>query len=303
MAELDCFSAVLDAVAGHPPLRVAVVGADEPGVLEGVLEAVEAELIDPVLVGDETGVREAASVAGVDVSPFPLVEAADELAAAAAASRLVTEGEVGGLVKGRVHTSAFLGPVVRHLRTDRRISHAFVLELPSYHKLLTVTDAAVNISPDLAAKRAITQNGVDLTRAFGVTEAKVAALSAVELVNPAIPSSVDAACLAVMGQRHQIKGAVVDGPLAFDLAISAESADVKRVDSPVAGDVDVLVVPDLDAGNILVKDLAYLAGATLAGVVLGAAVPCVLTSRADPPRARVLSCALAVLAAELGPTR
>lgn len=297
MADLDCFDAVLAAVAGRPPLRVAVVGAGEPGVLTGVVEAVEADLIEPVLVGDGAEIAEAAARAGTDVGSFPVVQADDEVAAADQGRRLVTDGEVGGLVKGRVHTDVFLGPIVRHLRTRRRISHAFVLDLPSYHKLLTITDAAVNIAPDLAAKRAITQNGVDLARLFGVATPKVAALSAVELVNPAIPSSVDAACLAVMGQRQQIKGAVVDGPLAFDLAISAESADVKRVASPVAGDVDVLVVPDLDAGNILVKDLAYLAEATLAGVVLGAAVPCVLTSRADPPRSRMLSCALAVLAA------
>jgi phosphotransacetylase len=191
-----------------------------------------------------------------------------------------------------------LRAVLRHetgLRTDRLLSHVFVMEVPTYHKLLLITDAAININPDIPQKAAITQNAVDLARDLGVERPKVAALSSVETINPNIPSTVHAACLSKMADRGQIKGAIVDGPLAFDNAISATAASDKGIVSPVAGEVDVVVVPDLDAGNILSKNLEYLANARMAGIVMGAAAPVVLTSRSDPPRARVYSLALAGL--------
>jgi phosphotransacetylase len=181
------------------------------------------------------------------------------------------------------------------LRTDRLLSHVFVLEVPTYHKLLLISDAAININPDITQKASITQNAVDLAKRLGVERPKVAALSSVETINPNIPSTVHAACLSKMAERGQIKGAIVDGPLAFDNAISAEAAEDKGIDSPVSGDIDVLVVPDLDAGNILFKNLEYLASAKVAGVVMGASAPVVLTSRSDPPKARVFSLALAGL--------
>jgi phosphotransacetylase len=181
------------------------------------------------------------------------------------------------------------------LRTDRRLSHVFVLEVPTYHKLLHITDAAINIHPDITEKASITQNAVDLARKLQVERPKVAALSSVETINPTIPSTVHAACLSKMAERGQIKNAIVDGPLAFDNAISAEAADEKGINSPVSGDVDIMVVPDLDAGNILFKNLEYLASAKVAGIVMGASAPVVLTSRSDPPRARVYSLALASL--------
>jgi phosphate butyryltransferase len=286
------FDDLLRAVAPLPRLRVAVVGAADPGVLDGMVEASELGIIDPVLVGETAGIAASASTVP-GASHFDVVDAEGESAQAEVGVELVESGRVAGLVKGRVHTEQFLRPVVSRLRSNGRISHVFVLDLASYPRLLTVTDAAINISPDLAAKRAITQNAIDLVHSFGIDRPKVAVLSAVELVNPSIPSTIDAACLAKMSDRGQIKGADVDGPLAMDLAISADSASIKRVDSPVAGAADVLVVPDIDAGNILVKDLEHLGGATLAGIVLGATAPVVLTSRADPPRARLLSCALA----------
>jgi phosphotransacetylase len=228
---------------------------------------------------------------------FRVVETRTEEETCATGVQLVLDDEVKGVVKGQVHTSTFMRPVLGRLRTERRVSHVFLIELPTYHKLLAVTDAAVNIGPDLTTKAAIANNAIGLARTLGVDVPKVAALSSIETVNPAIPSTLDAACLSKMAERGQIKGALVDGPLAFDGAISAESARIKGIDSSVAGDVDIVLVPDIDAGNILVKDLEYLANATLAGIVLGAAAPVVLTSRADPPRSRLLSCALAAYVA------
>ena len=219
-------------------------------------------------------------------------------AAAAAAVELVRQSKADVLMKGYLHTDEMLRAILRQgagLRTDRLLSHVFVLEVPTYHKLLLITDAAININPDIAQKAAIAQNAVDLARGLGVERPKVAALSSIETINPSIPSTVHAACLSKMAERGQIKGAVVDGPLAFDNAISAEAAHDKGIVSPVSGDVDVVVVPDLDAGNILSKNLEYLASAKMAGIVMGATAPVVLTSRSDPPRARVYSLALATL--------
>jgi phosphotransacetylase len=209
---------------------------------------------------------------------------------------LIENGDAKALMKGHIHTDAFLHPILaHHLQGKNRISHVFLADLKTYPKLLYITDAAINISPDLPAKMHIVQNAIDMARLMGVEEPKVAALSAVEVVNPAIPSTIDAACLAKMAERGQITGGIVDGPLAFDNAISAESAEVKGINSRVSGDVDILMVPDLVSGNILGKDLEYLAGAQMAGFVVGTKVPVILTSRADPPRARMISCAVAAL--------
>jgi len=204
-------------------------------------------------------------------------------------------GGAQALVKGWIHTDELMRPVLAKLRTSRRVSHVFVADLPSYHKLLFITDAAINIAPDLAIKAEILKNAIDLARILGVARPKAAALSAIELVKPSIPSTIDAACLSKMAQRGQISDAEVDGPLAFDNAISRDAARIKEINSPVAGDVDIVLAPDLDAGNILAKNLEYLAGATLAGIVIGARVPLMLPSRSDPPAARLVSAAIAVL--------
>lgn len=292
MPDICTFDDLLDAVRPLDPLPVAVVGATDSSVLQGVVEATADGIIEPTLIGPAELVR--TRLAELDERRrLPILDVATEDDAASRGVDLVTSGDVMGLVKGHIHTAAFLHPVVSRLRSTRRVSHCFVLELDTYPKLLTVTDAAINIEPDLSAKVAIVRNAVEMVRRFGVDRPNVAALSAVETVNPDIPSTIDAACLAKMADRNQIHDAVVDGPLAFDAAISHDSAAMKDFSSPVAGKVDILLAPDIDAGNILVKDLAYLAGATLAGIVLGTTAPVVLTSRSDPPRSRLLSCALA----------
>ena len=282
----------------NPPARVAVAAAAHKLVLQSVQRAVERGLIIPLLVGIEADIRAEAEAIGWELSNEHIYPTKTNLAAADEAVRLVRTGEAQVLMKGYLHTDEMLRAVLRHetgLRTDRLLSHVFVLEVPTYHKLLLITDAAINIHPDIPEKAAITQNAVDLARKLGVEMPKVAALSSVETINPKIPSTVHAACLHKMSERGQIKGAIVDGPLAFDNAISAEAAEEKGIKSPVSGDVDVVVVPDLDAGNILSKNLEYLASAKMAGIVMGASAPVVLTSRSDPPRARVYSLALASL--------
>ncbi|HHJ38645.1 MAG: phosphate acetyltransferase [Methylothermaceae bacteria B42] len=285
----------------HPPLPMAVVDAGETYVLEGAWEAAEHGLIEPVLIGDKTEIQQVISEIGHSgLGQFPIVEAHSEQEAAEKGVQLVLEGRVRGLMKGWIHTDVLMHPVLAHLRTSRWVSHVFLGEMPNYHKLLYVTDAAINIAPDLMQKAAIVQNAVDLAHLLGVAIPKVAALSAVEVVKPQIPSTVDAACLSKMAQRKQIKHAIVDGPLAFDNAISRKAAEIKQIDSEVSGDVDVLLTPDLNAGNILAKDLAYLANATLAGIVLGTKVPIVLPSRSDPPKSRLASCAIAVLLDQMG---
>ena len=279
----------------NPPTRVAVAAAAHKLVLESVHRSVDRGLIIPLLVGIEEEIREQAEAIGWELEDEQIVATNTNLAAADAAVDLVRQGEAQVLMKGYLHTDEMLRAVLRHgtgLRTDRLLSHVFVLEVPTYHKLLLITDAAINIHPDIPEKAAITQNAVDLARKLGVEVPKVAALSSIETINPKIPSTVHAACLHKMSERGQIKGAIVDGPLAFDNAISAEAAEEKGIKSPVSGDVDVVVVPDLDAGNILSKNLEYLASAKMAGIVMGASAPVVLTSRSDPPRARVYSLAL-----------
>jgi phosphate butyryltransferase len=282
----------------NPPTRVAVAAAAHKLVLQSVQRAVEQGLIIPLLVGREEDIREQAAAIGWDLTDEQIVPTETNPAAATAAVELVRQGKAEVLMKGYLHTDMMLRAVLQHdtgLRTDRLLSHVFVLEVPTYHKLLLITDAAINIRPDISEKAAITQNAVDLARKLGVERPKVAGLSSIETINPNIPSTVHAACLSKMAERGQIKGAIVDGPLAFDIAISAEAAQDKGIESPVAGDVDVVVVPDLDAGNILSKNLEYLASAKMAGIVMGASAPVVLTSRSDPPRARVYSLALASL--------
>jgi phosphate butyryltransferase len=288
----------VDRAQERPPSRVAVAAAAHNLVLQSVRRAVDLDLIVPLLVGREQDIRQEAEAIEWDLAGAEIVNTETNKAAAGAAVGLVRDGEADVLMKGYLHTDEMLHAVLQRetgLRTDRLLSHVFVLEVPTYHKLLLITDAAINIHPDITEKASITQNAVDLARKLGAEQPKVAALSSVETINPNIPSTVHAACLSKMADRGQIRGALVDGPLAFDNAISAEAADEKGIDSPVSGDVDVVVVPDLDAGNILFKNLEYLANAKVAGVVMGAKAPVVLTSRSDPPRARVFSLALASL--------
>ncbi|MBW9250262.1 MAG: bifunctional enoyl-CoA hydratase/phosphate acetyltransferase, partial [Acidithiobacillus ferriphilus] len=282
------FDALLAAVAPLNDIPVAVVDAAEEHVLRGACEAKLQSIVDPILIGDENKIRGLLPELGYDsgVCPdFRIIHVDGAEAAAEKGVELVLAGEAKALMKGHLHSDAFLHPILAKLRTDRRLSHVFVADIKTYPKLLLITDAAINIAPDLTTKAAILQNAIDLARILDVTQPKAAILSAVEVVNPAIVSTVDAACLSKMAERGQITGALVDGPLAFDNAISKESAEIKGIQSAVAGDADILLVPDLVSGNILAKDLEYLAGATLAGIVMGARVPVILTSRADPARA------------------
>ncbi len=289
------FAALLEQARRLPPIRVAVVDAGEEHVLQGILEARDQGLLEPLLVGEPGRIRELAGKLGFEGVEKVLVPAASETEAARTGVELVVQKRADALAKGWIHTDQLMHPVLEKLRTGRRVSHVFVAELASYHKLLFITDAAINIQPDLMEKAAIIENAVALSRLLGVERPKVAALSAVEVVKPSISSTIDAACLSKMADRNQIRHAIVDGPLAFDNAISAEAARIKQIRSPVAGDVDILLAPDLNAANILAKDLEYLAGAVLAGIVVGARVPILLPSRSDPPLARLVAAALAVL--------
>ena len=285
----------LDRARRHAAIPVAVVDAEESHVLQGIMEACEAGLVEPVLIGNVDRIRELSESLGGTVSKHRLVEARNEDEAARIGVELVQQGEAAALAKGWIHTDALMHPVLEHLRHGKRVSHVFVAEMPRYPKPLFITDAAINIAPDLAIKADILQNAIDLARLLGVDTPKAAALSAVEVVKPGIASTLDAACLSKMAERGQIRHAIVDGPLAFDNAISAQAAQIKQINSPVAGDVDILLAPDLNAANILAKDLEYLAGATMAGIVIGAKVPIMLPSRSDPPVARLVSAALAVI--------
>lgn len=281
------------------PIRLAVVGAGEALVLEGLQEAKALGLIEPCLIGSAPAIRELADSHGWDPNAVCVDAVDDDAKAAAAGARLVREGRVDAVMKGHIHTDVLMHALLHEVTglrvPGRRASHVFVVDTPAYPKLLCITDAAVNIAPDLNAKAQILQNAADVTRAIGIATAKAAVLSAVETVNPAIASTIDAAALAVMARRGQISGLLVDGPLAFDNAVSAAAAKEKGIVSDVAGDADIILVPDLVSGNILAKDLEYLASATLAGVVVGLAAPVILTSRADPVPARIASIALAVL--------
>jgi phosphate acetyltransferase len=280
------------------PIATAVVHPVDANSLGGAVAAAQANLIAPVLIGPEHKVRAVADEAGLDLSPYRLVPTEHSDAAAAKAVAMVREGEVRALMKGSLHTDEFMHPIMRSengLRTERRLSHVFLLDVPSYDRPLFVTDGAINISPDLEDKRDIVQNAIDMAHALGIASPKVAILSAVEVVTPKIPSTVEAAAICKMASRKQITGGIVDGPLAFDNAISEDAARAKGIDSPVAGRADILVVPDVEAGNMLAKQLEYLADADAAGVVLGARIPIILTSRADSIQSRLASCAIAAL--------
>jgi phosphate acetyltransferase len=278
--------------------RVAVAAAANTLVLRSIKLAQDMGLIEPILIGPEYDIAEKAEEAEIDLTSGRVVATETTTESAARAVDLVRDGEADVLMKGHLHTNDFLRAVLRAdggLRTDRLLSHVFVMQIPMYHKLLLITDAAINIAPDLMQKADILQNAIDMLRQMGIDRPKAAVLSAVETINPKIPSTIDAACLHKMAERNQIKGGLVDGPMAFDNAISADAAREKGMQSPVAGDVDIVLAPDLDAGNILYKNLVYLANAQLAGLVMGARAPIVLTSRADTVEARVHSLALANL--------
>ena len=257
-------------------------------------------LIAPILVGPRARIEALAKQHGIDLANIPIVDAPYSEASAAKAVELVREGKAEALMKGSLHTDELMGAVVRRetgLRTARRVSHCFVMDVPSYAETLIVTDAAVNIAPTLEDKVHITQNAIDLAHAMRFPEVRVAILSAMETVNPKVPSTIEAAALCKMADRGQITGALLDGPLALDNAINLESVKIKKIDSPVAGRANVLVVPDLEAGNMLAKSLSFLAGADAAGIVLGARVPIILTSRADSVMTRLASCGIAALVA------
>jgi phosphotransacetylase len=286
-------------------IRVAVVHPCDALSLGGALDARAAGLIEPVLVGPRARVEAAAAAAGLDLTGVALEDVPHSHAAAARAAELAGQGRVEALMKGSLHTDELMGAVVSGatgLRTARRLSHCFVMDVPGRGEPLIITDAAINIIPDLAAKRDIVQNAIDLARVLGFDGVRVAILAAVETVSDKMPSTIDAAALCKMADRGQISGAVLDGPLGFDNAVSLTSATTKGIVSLVAGEPDILVVPNLDAGNSLYKSLVYLGGAACAGLVLGARVPIILTSRADSVQARIASCALATLAAARGRT-
>jgi phosphotransacetylase len=294
-APAELLRPLLARCAGRPPVPTAVVHPVDAGSILGAVAAAEAGLILPHLVGPEARIRAAAEASGADISTLPLVPTEHSHAAAEAAVRLVTEGRCAALMKGSLHTDELLSAALAReagLRTDRRVSHCFVLAAPLYPRLLLITDAAVNIAPDLKAKADIARNAIALAHAIGIAEPRVAVLSAVETVTPEIPSTLDAAALCKMADRGQITGGVVDGPLAFDNAVSPEAARAKGIGGPVAGRADILLCPDLESGNMLAKQLAYLGGAESAGILLGLRVPVALTSRADGAAARLASAAL-----------
>lgn len=294
----DSYAKLIEVAGALEPIPTAVIHPCDLNSLKGAVEAAMDGLIVPTLVGPEKRIRTLADAHGIELSECEIVDVMHSHAAAARAVELVHEGEAEILMKGSLHTDEVLGAVLSSrtgLRTERRVSHVFAMDVPTYEKLLLVTDAAVNIAPDLEAKRDICQNAIDLAHTFEIAEPKVAILSAVETVNPKIPSTLDAAALCKMADRGQIRGGVLEGPLAMDNAIDLQAAKTKGITSPVAGQADVLVVPDLEAGNILAKQLTFLAHAEAAGIVLGARVPIILTSRADSVRARRASAAAAVM--------
>lgn len=282
------------------PARTAIAHPCDKSSLESAVEGAKLDLIVPILVGPRSKIEKAASDSKLDISKFEIVDAEHSHDAAAKAVALVREGKAEALMKGSLHTDELMGAAVARdtgLRTARRISHCFIMDVPGHTEALVITDAAVNIAPTLKDKVDIVQNAVDMVHAMGVEDVRVAILSAMETVNPDVPSTVEAAALCKMADRGQITGALIDGPLALDNAISPEAAAIKKINSPVAGHANVLVVPDLEAGNMLAKSLSFLAGADAAGIVLGARVPIMLTSRADDLPARLASCAVAVLLA------
>ncbi|HSH49879.1 MAG TPA: bifunctional enoyl-CoA hydratase/phosphate acetyltransferase [Halomonas sp.] len=281
------------------PIRVAAVNAAQAAVLETLRDAVRLGVAEPLLIGRPAEIAEVAATLGWEIDPAAVIEADSEADAARRGVELVHDGHADALMKGHIHTDTFMRALLdaeHGLRQpDQRVSHVFLVDVPSHPRLLAISDAAVNIAPDLNAKAQILQNAIALMHMMGVETPRAAVISAVETVNPAIVSTLDAACLTLMARRGQIAGAEVDGPLAFDNAISERAAREKGIESPVAGQADILLMPDLVSGNVLAKNLEYHAGATAAGVLMGLAVPVVLSSRADPPEARLAGLGVAAL--------
>ena len=292
---------LIDAAKALQPVPTAVAHPCDQSSLSGAVDAAKLGLIRPILVGPKAKIDALARSLKLDIAGYELVDVPHSHAAAAKAVELVRAGKAEALMKGALHTDELMAEVVKRdtgLRTARRISHCFVMDVPSYATALIISDAAVNIAPTLKDKVDIVQNAIDLAHALRFPEVRVAILSAMETVNPDVPSTVEAAALCKMADRGQITGGILDGPLALDNAINLEAADIKKIVSPVAGRANVLIVPDLEAGNMLAKSLSFLAGADCAGVVLGAKVPIILTSRADSVMARLASCAVAALVAQ-----
>ena len=294
------YQRLIDTCKALPPTTVAVAHPCDESSLSGAMDAAKMGLIVPILVGPRQKIEATAKKFGIDLGTTEIVDAPYSHASAARAVELVREGRAEALMKGSLHTDELMGAVVRRdtgLRTARRVSHCFVMDVPSYSETLIITDAAVNIAPTLKDKVDIIQNAIDLAHALRFPEVRVALLSAMETINTDVPSTIEAGALCKMADRGQITGAILDGPLALDNAISLESVAIKKINSPVAGRANVLVVPDLESGNMLAKSLSFLAGADAAGIVLGARVPIILTSRADSVMTRLASCAVAVLVA------
>ena len=292
------FEAMLRKAEQLPPLLTAVVAPEEPHSLEGALLAARENIITPILIGDRARIEAAAREAGESLEGVQIVPIASHSAAAARAVAMVHEGKAQAVMKGHLHTDELLRHVVKReggLRTERRISHVFVMDVPGLDHPLLISDCAINIAPDLEAKVDIVQNAIDVARAMGIAKPRVAVLSAVETVNPKIPSTIEASALAKMAERGQIEGGIVDGPLAMDNAMSPEAAKTKGIKSFVAGHADVLIAPNLESGNMIVKELTFIAHAEGGGLVLGASAPVILTSRADDERVRLGSCAVAAL--------
>ena len=294
------YERLVAAVKDLPPALTAVAHPVDAASLAGAIDAAKLGLITPILVGPRERIQAAARAADLDISPYEIVEAPFSHAAAEAAVALVRSGRAELLMKGSLHTDELMAAVVKRdtgLRTERRLSHCFVMDVPHHASALFITDAAINIAPTLEDKVDIVQNAIELAHALGIACPKVAILSAMETVNPKVPSTIEAAALCKMADRGQITGGVLDGPLALDNAISPEAAAIKKIAGPVAGNADILVVPNLEAGNMLAKSLSFLADADAAGIVLGARVPIILTSRADSLLTRLASCAVAILLA------
>ena len=294
------YERLLERCKALAPIPTAVAHPCEATALSGAVDAAKLGLITPILVGPAEKIKAIATDAQIDLSGLEIVDTPHSKASAAKAVELVREGRAEGLMKGSLHSDELMSAIVSReggLRTGRRISHVFIMDVPTYHKVLIVTDAAINIAPTLEDKVDICQNAIDLAVSLGLEKPKVAILCAVETVNSKMPATLDAAALCKMAERGQIKGGILDGPLAFDNAISKEAAKTKGIQSAVAGDPDILLAPDLEAGNILAKQLSFLANADSAGMVLGARVPVILTSRADSVRSRIASCAVAKLVA------
>jgi phosphate acetyltransferase len=297
-ADYHVFHKFLERCKSLPAITTAVCWPLSDVSLRGTVEAAEEGLIKPTIYGDEAQLKALAKKIGVNIAPYPIVQADTERKAAELSVAMCRSGAAQAMMKGSLHTDELMKVAMKSetgLRTNRRISHVFVMDTPAYDRTLLITDAAINIEPELEDKVHIVQNAIDLAHALGIPNPKVALLSAVETVNPKIKSTIDAAALCKMAERGQITGGVLDGPLAFDTAVSANAAKIKGLISPVTGQADILVVPDLESGNMLAKQLEYLGGAQLAGIVLGARVPAILTSRADSAETRLTSCAVAVL--------